>query len=500
LARRLTRALSRPHLSSIELESISVRRGRHWALRDVSLTLRAGERWLLTGRNGSGKTMLMKLMRGDVWPTPTGRERRTYELDDERHAQPLAARERIGYLGPEAQDKFERYEWNLRVIDVVATGFADSDLPLARPTRAQIAGAMRALRDVRLAGLARRRFLTLSNGQRRRVLLARLLVRRPDVLLLDEALNGLDTRSRRAFLATLMRISSARTAWMLSTHRLHESPRDVTHYARLDLGRLVEIGERGGSNDRSRSSRSRREPSSHSTRQSEASNPLVRLHGVSVFRDYREVLRGLDWTLARGEHWSITGPNGSGKSTLLALLYGDLPAAHGGQVERAGLMHGQPIELWKHRVGLVSPELQAAYAATQCNVRDLIVSGLHSSIGLNVPATRAETALATRVARELGLQPLLERGPRELSYGQLRAALFARAFTQDRELWLLDEPFDGLDDQLRLLVGRRLHEAVRRGAQVVVATHHHEDVPRYVTRELDLGDATARRRVAGARS
>ena len=78
-----------------------MRRGTHWALRDVSLTLRSGEHWLLTGRNGSGKTMLMKLLRGDVWPTPTGREQRLYRLDDETHRQPLAARERIAYLGPE---------------------------------------------------------------------------------------------------------------------------------------------------------------------------------------------------------------------------------------------------------------------------------------------------------------------------------------------------------------------------------------------------------------
>ena len=50
-----------------------MRRGTRWALRDVSLMLHVGERWLLTGRNGSGKTMLMKLLRGDVWQTPTGR-------------------------------------------------------------------------------------------------------------------------------------------------------------------------------------------------------------------------------------------------------------------------------------------------------------------------------------------------------------------------------------------------------------------------------------------
>jgi molybdate transport system ATP-binding protein len=501
LARRLTRR-SRPRLRSIELDGVSVRRGGRWALRNVSLVVNAGERWLLTGRNGSGKTMLLKLLRGDVWPTPSGRQRRIYELDREKHAQPLAARERIAYLGPEAQDKFERYEWNLRVIDVVATGYTDSDLPLERPTRAQLAGALRALRSVRLAGLARRRFLTLSNGQRRRVLLARALVRGPDVLLLDEALNGLDARSRRAFLATLERVSS-RTAWMLSTHRLSDAPRSVTHRARLDGGRLLEV--RTHEADHGRRAPDSRRDGIRATARPAASldpNPLVQLFGVSVYRDYREVLHRLDWTLARGEHWSITGANGSGKSTLIALLYGDLPAAYGGRIERAGLLHGQPIELWKARVGLVSPELQATCAATRCTVLELIVSGLHSSIGLNQPVTSGEAALARRVAGTLGLRSLLGRSPRELSYGQLRAALFARAFARPRELWLLHAPFLGIDADGRGVGEQRLRDAIRRGAQVVVATHHREDVPGYVTRELAL-DGTSlprRRRASGVAS
>ena len=118
LARRLTRrARRRPRLRSIELSEVSVRAGR--ALGAARRELDDPRRRALAahGPNGSGKTMLMKLLRGDVWPTPTGREQRLYRLDDETHRQPLAARERIAYLGPEAQDKFERYEWNLHVAD-----------------------------------------------------------------------------------------------------------------------------------------------------------------------------------------------------------------------------------------------------------------------------------------------------------------------------------------------------------------------------------------------
>jgi molybdate transport system ATP-binding protein len=153
LDRRLTRAAP-PRLDAIRLERVSLRLGRHWALRDVSFELRAGERWLLSGLNGSGKSVLLKLLRGDLWPTPTGRERRQYLHDGEWHDEPLFARERIAYLSPERQDRYERHGFDLRVAEVVATGFTGDDLllePLAGSQRREV---RRALRGVGLAGLA----------------------------------------------------------------------------------------------------------------------------------------------------------------------------------------------------------------------------------------------------------------------------------------------------------------------------------------------------------
>jgi len=73
LARRLTPPPV-PRLEAIRIEDVGVRLGRRWALRDASFEVRAGQRWLLAGPNGAGKTVLLKLLRGDLWPTPTGRE------------------------------------------------------------------------------------------------------------------------------------------------------------------------------------------------------------------------------------------------------------------------------------------------------------------------------------------------------------------------------------------------------------------------------------------
>jgi molybdate transport system ATP-binding protein len=496
MARGVSRAVpAGRRLERIEIGNASVRLGRHWALCDVSLEIRAGERWLLLGPNGAGKTVLLKLLRGDVWPTPTGRETRRYHLrDGEVLEQPLFAADRIAYLGPERQDRYLRYESTLDVTQVVLTGYDDSDFPLQPATLTQQRRIRQVLQQVGLAGYASRAFLSLSYGQRRRVLLARAFVREPDVLLLDEALNGLDVKGRAAFLRALRLASSARTAWMLTSHRRGDAPAGVTHVARIVHGSIDSVTDlRVGTVDPSAlrlearpeiAPGSQRNTSGASVGQGRirTAKPLLRLDRAAVYREERPVIGAFDWTLERGQHWCLSGANGSGKSTFVAMLYGDLWPAHGGKLER----YWPTVDDWRARIGIVSPELQARYAATGCTVEQIVASGFHASIGLNGWPTAAELRRARRELRAWGLTDLATRQARELSYGQLRLALVARTFVRSRRLWLLDEPFDGLDAEARQRFRARLDEAVSRGATVVMATHHEDDVPAYVTRVLTL--------------
>ena len=474
-------------LDAIELHDCSVRLGGHWALRDVSFAVRRGECWLLLGSNGAGKTVLLKLLRGDLWPTPTGRESRRYLYNDGGvDVQPIDAFDRVAYLGPEKQDRYERYESTLTVAQVVLTGFDDSDFPLAPPTALQSRRIAALLGHVGLRGLAGRRLLTLSYGQRRRALLARALARQPDLLLLDEALNGLDANGRRAFLRALRRASSPRMGWILTSHRRADAHAvDATHLATLAHGRLERAGPVEATVQRPARPRVSGPGRANVTRRRRprAARPLLRLEGAAIYRDGRAVIAPFDWTLLEGTHWLVRGANGSGKSTLMALLYGDLWPRHGGTLQRRWPV----VDDWKRCVGLISPELQARYAATGCTVRDIVASGLHDSIGLNEHVTAPE---ARRVSRELarwGLRELADRRARELSYGQLRLVLAARAFVRRRRLYLLDEPFDGLDTEARARLRARLDGAVsEEGATLVLVSHHADDVPNYVRGELTL--------------
>jgi molybdate transport system ATP-binding protein len=216
---------------------------------------------------------------------------------------------------------------------------------------------------------------------------------------------------------------------------------------------------------------------------------LVRLSQADLFVEYRRVLRGLDWTLRQGEHWAVYGANGAGKSSFLKLLYGDLSPAVGGRVERADFPKGTHIAEWKRRTGYVSPELQSDYAV-DVTLADLVASGRHASIGLVDAATAADRRAAAYWLRFFGLWSVAKRRPRELSYGQLRRALIARAMAADARILLLDEPLTGLDPMQRAIMKRLLERLMTR-VTLVAAVHHAEDLPRGMTHGLRLHNRRA---------
>lgn len=475
-------------------------------LDDVSFTLRRGERWALIGRNGSGKTLLLKLLRGDVWPTPTGRERRTYSLSGEPNEEPAGSKELIAYIGPERQDKYVRYGWNLKVEQVVTTGLFDEDIPLTQPTRSQRARIERVLKRFALWGMRNRHMLTLSYGQRRLVLVARAFASEAPVLLLDEVFNGLDERTRTK-LRSALEAPRARHSWVLTTHRPKELPCNVTHVALIEQGRILYAGPKERAPAHALRTLAARSHTRESTPPKAAVRPLakrpsgskvakqgewlIRLQDVTLYRNYRPVIRDLDWTLHIGEHWAILGPNGSGKSTLLSLLYGDLHPALGGTIERAGAPFGTPIEDWKRRVGWVSPELQADHYRAR-SIEEIVISGRYSSVGLNEAPTARDRAAARRWLDFFELSALRERSPPQVSYGQLRLALFARAMVNEPELLLLDEPCTGLDADVREHVLAILQRLAESGTQIVMAVHDPEDIIPAVRHVLEIKRGSAR--------
>jgi molybdate transport system ATP-binding protein len=218
----------------IGMERVTVRYGGVEALRDVSWTVRPGERWLLTGPNGAGKSTLLSLALGD---NPQAYANRVRFLGVQRGAgmSIWEVKRRIGWVAPELQTT---YPAETPVRAVVRSGFFDSAGLYRRVTPEQAALAETWLRAFEIETLAGRPMRALSSGQQRLALLARALVKHPPLLVLDEPLQGLDAPHRRRILALLDRLCAlAPLALVFVTHEAGDAPAAITHRLRLEGGR-----------------------------------------------------------------------------------------------------------------------------------------------------------------------------------------------------------------------------------------------------------------------
>jgi molybdate transport system ATP-binding protein len=469
---------------TIRLDGLDLDRSGRPVLRDISWTVCPGERWLVLGPNGAGKTQLLKVLAGDVWPNPARHAVRRYRLRDEWQDQPHDARDEIAWLGPERQDRYERRDWNFRAVEVVGTGLHRTDIPLEPLTPAQRKYCVSLLRRAGVAALAKRKFLSLSYGERRLVLLARAWAWRPGALLLDEAATGLDANHRQR-LQRFLAAGRSRITWVCTAHRAEDAPATANRLLLLDRGRITWCGRltRAALQLATRPASRRRHVVG---RKPPAAAPvLVSLQEADVYLDGAHVLRNINMTVRRGECWVVHGANGSGKSTLLRTIYGDHGVARGGAIFRAGIAAGVPLQEFRARTALVSPQLQSDYPPYY-RVLDAVVSGLHSSIGLNADISPAERQRAQTALKSFGLLSVANRPLGELSYGQKRRVLFARASIAKPQLLLLDEPFAGLDTTQRELLLRALEMQIKSGKTVVLATHYRSEWPRGATHESHL--------------
>jgi molybdate transport system ATP-binding protein len=466
----------------VTLDRVDVRLSGATLLAGVTLEIRAGEGLAVVGPSGSGKTTLLRLVRGDLWPHPSSEGRRLYHGMDGPSESPIGARERFALVAPEAQDAYVRHDWDLPVEAVIRSGFSDAVFPPEAATPAQAARIRQVADLLGVAHLLSRSILELSRGEGRRVLLARALAPAPDLLLLDEACDGLDASSRQAFLVHVATVLRAGTAIVVATHREEEIPEGVRRVVRVQGGRVWE--DRDRERDRVRDREHDRGRGRGHVRDPDPRPLLFEVERATVRVEGREVLSAVDFALHRGERVAIVGPNGAGKSTLLRLLAGEAqPAA--GIVRRLGLGERAGTFDLRGRIGVVSPELQARHRFDALG-EAVVLSGFQGAIGLAEEPTEEARARAAVAMARLGISHLAGRHLLTLSYGELRKLLVARALAPEPAVLLLDEPLAGLDAASRAWVSRTVAAACDAGAALVTVTHHRDELPPGIERILLL--------------
>ena len=480
----------------IELKNARVELDNRTILEDLNWKLEAGAHAAVVGANGSGKSTFLRLIAGQIWPIPT--KSRTYAFGETPTHTPLLARERIAHLSPEIQEKYVRQGligaegergWELTAREVVLSGWFDAALLHQTPDEAQQKRADELLAQFDLGSLANRSYSQLSQGQLRRVLLARALVKSPQVLLLDEACSGLDFRARGALLEHIEALArSGQTTLVMTTHRADElvpSIGAVWEVRNGTIGRSIMLAGLTPSSNRRKPSKVRRLEEGVSPAASHSATPLIQLRNAAVTIEGNAIIPPLDWAWLPGQHWVFSGENGSGKSTFMRLLRGQIAPAWGGAIERFGSDKRRSLEDIGRDIALLSPLVQARFG-DQMPVEDAIGSGFLDAFELWRPLTDDEKSRVDAIIGALELDDLRGHTFGKLSYGQTRRVLLARALVVSPKIVLLDEALDGLDAATRARMSELLGAMARRGTHFAFASHHIGDFPGWVTNELQF--------------
>jgi molybdate transport system ATP-binding protein len=505
------------------------------------------EHWAILGENGSGKSLLADALRG-LLPLVQG------ELRYHFHPPPgLTPEEAISHVSfedrkAEVHDTVVQSRWNSLeeegaslVRDFLAYERVMDINPFEvitrhRQARPQFERRMRrAVALLQIAPLLDRALLSLSNGERQRVQLARALSHPMRMLILDEPFTGLDTVNRAHFHTVLERLMATSLRVLLIATRIEDLPRHVTHLLCVAQCRIVAAGPRAEvlslprvkqlfSTPKTSLGRRADIPVRSNTRTLHISstfetvppappfcgqecpravnvgnNPpdwhpkspvseLVQLRNVSVRYGDTIILSDINWTVRAGESWALLGPNGSGKTTLLSLILGDNPQVYTNDVVVFGRPRGSGESVWeiKQHIGWVSPELHLHFNDS-ATCFEVVASGFHDTVGLFQSASARQRAVARQWLARFQLLEFAQRPLFSISAGLQRMVLLARAVVKNPRLLILDEPCQGLDSAHRALFVRAVDALIRAGTVTAIyVTHRPDEIPPSIIRVLRL--------------
>ena len=343
----------------------------------------------------------------------------------------------------------------------------------------------------------------LSSGELRKMELVHNLSSSPRVLIMDNPFIGLDAETRRQLYLLLEELAHSGTLQVvLVLSMMDDVPDFITHVVTVADGKVGEKltleqyrsgyaasdAARRAAEEELFSALDRRIAELPYSNENYISEEIIRFNNVNIRYGERTILKDLNWTVRRGDVWALRGGNGSGKSTLLSLVCADNPQAYACDISLFGRKRGTGESIWeiKKHIGYVSPEMHRAYMKDMPAI-EIVASGLFDTIGLYRRPHPDMMGICEWWMDIFGVAHLKDKSFMQLSSGEQRICLLARAFVKDPELLILDEPLHGLDTYNRRRV-KRIIEAFcrRRDKTLIMVTHYDSELPATVTDTLTL--------------
>lgn len=515
---------SHPGKSFITVDHITIRLRDRVILQNSCWQINTDQHWAILGPNGSGKSTLVRSLWGGV-PVQSGRILYHYG-EEENHGHLVPQRESIGYVSFETHQSLMEHESLQEEVrefagkrdevttaqDVIFSGLlANRELSLSDEERLkQVAD------QLGIHYLLQRAITSLSTGEMRKTLIARALMKSPELLILDEPYDGLDARSRLSLAESINHLMAGSMRVILVVHRIEEIVPGITHVLFVKDGQLFMQGPKESlltSENLSQlygcalhiekspggylvsygpEKKEKIDPSVlYRNVMEEVPDVLIEMRDMMVTYGDLVVLDKVNWSMRKGENWAILGPNGSGKSTFLRLILGDNLQGYSNQLLLFGRQKGTGETLWeiKKHIGVVSSELQIQYRK-KMSAFDVIASGFYDSIGLYHYPTPEQKVIVDAWIEILNIEDIAKQPYHHLSYGQKRMILLARAMVKSPTLLIVDEPCHGLDIPNRRRILNIIEMIGETPTNLLYVTNHKDEILSCITHVMRLQKGT----------
>lgn len=462
----------------IEIENAIARRSEFCFEEPLNWTLFPGQNWAVTGPNGGGKTLFADYLVGKI-SLKSGFIHYNFEENTCVYDKIKSISFRDIYSLTDNRNMYYQQRWNtsenensLYVKDLF------SELKNNEKTN-------NLSKVFNIADLLEKRLVFLSSGELRKILIIKTLLSEPRILVLDNPYIGLDSLSRDTLNDLLRRLISKGIHIVLLLANPDDIPDFITHILPVNNKKcgLPFLKDDFINNQIFQEalfpSEFLKNDLPEPIKPEADYDDVLCMNNIHIQYGERIILDNLNWIVKKAEKWALLGPNGSGKSTLLSLIYADNPQAYANTFYLFGKKRGTGESIWdiKSRIGYVSPEIHLYSQYTQTCLK-IVGSGFFDSIGLYGTCSESQIATALNWMKVFGVDHLCERSFLQLSFGEQRLVLLARAFVKDPELLILDEPLHGLDKIKRRLAIQIIEKFCERpGKTLIYVTHYQNEIP-----------------------
>ena len=316
--------------------------------------------------------------------------------------------------------------------------------------------------------------LSMSSGERKKALLNYLLETKPDFIILDNPFDNLDQDSQKQLKKVLAKISGYITIIQLISRSADLLP-FVTNFSRLDFSQFLVIKDLSIIEPQKRKVLNRDVPKALN-HFNYSDQYLITFKNVSVSYEEKPILKNINWKIKKGEFWELAGKNGSGKTTLLSMVTGDNPKAYGQDIFLFGTRKGSGESVWdiKKNIGYFTPAMVDRFRGYH-SLENMLISGLLDSIGLYIKPGEAQLRVAREWLALLNMEDKKDSYFHNLSLGQQRLIMCARAMIKHPLLLILDEPTAGLDDASAALVVDLVNKMAAESHTTIVFVSHRKE-------------------------